>query len=241
MVRGKRRVSEMSGQQINYEDEQAHRGSCRISGKPDKCPICGRGIEPVLQHAFKRGDVMEESVEVVFKCPSEKCRHLFIAYYYPVGSRINVENYFTLSHTRLPLAIEYKEFSEIIKKMSSQFHRTYNQAMLAEENGLDQICGAGYRRALEFLVKDYLIAQFQDEKEKIKSMWLKKAIDRIDNENIKTCAERAAWLGNDETHYVRIWEDKDIENLKDLISLVVSWIESEEKTKKYKEEMKKNI
>jgi hypothetical protein len=235
----KQRVAEMSIQEINYEDDQAHRSSCSISGKPDRCPVCGRGVEPVFRHAFMRGSVTDESVEVVFKCPSEECSHLFIAYYYPVHSGANVENYFILSRTRLPLALEYKEFSEIIRKMSSQFDRTYNQAVLAEENGLDQICGPGYRRALEFLVKDYLIAQFPGEEEKIKRMWLKNAIDRIDNGNIKTCAERAAWLGNDETHYVRIWEDKDIGNLKDLISLVVSWIESEEKTKKYKEEMEK--
>jgi len=163
---------------------------------------------------------------------------LFVAYYSP-GARGHLGDYFCLDRTRLPLKIEYTEFSEVVNKISKQFKRIYNQALLAEENGLDQICGPGYGRALEFLVKDYLIAQSPGEEEKIKSMWLKSAIDRIDNGNIKDCAERAAWLRNDETHYVRIWQDKDIEHLKDLIGLVVSWIESEEKTKKYKQEMKK--
>lgn len=229
----------MSKRDIEYLDEDRHPGRCAISGAPDTCPACGRGVEAVLFSAFKRGTVSGDSIEVVFRCPKKQCNHLFIAYYYPVRRGVNIGNYFALDATRLPLLIENREFSDIIKGISKRFPRIYDQAMLAEENDFDEICGSGYRRALEFLVKDYLIAQFPLEKEKIKRMWLKKAIDRIDNENVKICAERAAWLGNDETHYVRIWQDKDIENLKDLIDLMVSWIESEEKTKKYKQEMQK--
>jgi hypothetical protein len=224
--------------QIKYEDNKGLEGSCSISGKPDKCPVCRRGIDPVFRYAFKRGSVLDETLELVFRCPIEECNHLFVAYYRP-GAPGSTGKYFYLNATGLPLSIEGKEFPEVINRISKQFGRIYNQALLAEGNGLDRICGPGYGRALEFLVKDYLIAQSPGEEEKIKSMWLKNAIDRTDNENIKICAERAAWLRNDETHYVRIWEDKDIENLKDLISLVVSWIESEEKTKKYRQEMKK--
>jgi hypothetical protein len=43
-----------------------------------------------------------------------------------------------------------------------------------------------------------------------------------------TVASRAAWLGNDETHYLRTWEDKDLTDLKKLIELTVQWIEIEE-------------
>jgi len=228
----------MSIKNIEYRDDQNRTGSCSISSTPDTCPICGQGIEPVFRHAFKRGSVTDESLELVFRCPKQRCDHLFVAYYHPVRPGVSMGDYFVLSGSRLPLKLEYKEFSDIIKNISKQFDRIYNQAMLAEENGLDQICGPGYRRALEFLVKDYLIAQSPHEESKMKEMWLGNAMQKINNENIKICAQRAVWLGNDETHYVRIWEDKDIENLKGLIGLVVSWIESEEKTKKYKEEMK---
>jgi hypothetical protein len=44
-------------------------------------------------------------------------------------------------------------------------------------------------------------------------------------------AKRAAWLGNDETHYIRKWEDKDLDDLKKLIKLTVLWIEMEQMTK----------
>jgi hypothetical protein len=50
-------------------------------------------------------------------------------------------------------------------------------------------------------------------------------------------AERATWLGNDETHYVRKWEDKDINDLKILIKVTLHWIEMELLTEQYKTEM----
>ena len=51
-------------------------------------------------------------------------------------------------------------------------------------------------------------------------------------------AELAAWLGNDETHYVRRWEDKDIEDLEILVDLTVNAITNALRTKKYLREMK---
>ena len=39
--------------------------------------------------------------------------------------------------------------------------------------------------------------------------------DYLDEPNIRDSAERAAWLGNDETHYLRRWEEQDIQDLKD--------------------------
>ena len=69
-------------------------------------------------------------------------------------------------------------------------------------------------------------------------MYLQNAIqEKIQDENLKVCAERATWLGNDETHYLKKWTDKDINDLKVLITLSVNWIHSHLLTKKYKKEM----
>jgi hypothetical protein len=54
---------------------------------------------------------------------------------------------------------------------------------------------------------------------------------------VRLCAERAAWLGNDETHYTRRWEAHDITHLKTLIRLTTIWIESELLTKQMKKQM----
>ena len=54
---------------------------------------------------------------------------------------------------------------------------------------------------------------------------------------MKECAKRAAWLGNDETHYTRKWEDKDVKDLKLLVHLTVNWIDNVLLTQKYISEM----
>jgi hypothetical protein len=44
-------------------------------------------------------------------------------------------------------------------------------------------------------------------------------------------------LGNDETHYVRKWADKDLNDLKNLISLTRHWIEMDQLTKDFVKDM----
>ncbi|GGB26904.1 hypothetical protein GCM10011409_00260 [Lentibacillus populi] len=100
------------------------------------------------------------------------------------------------------------------------------------------ISGIGYRKAIEFLVKDYLIFLNPENKEKILKQQLSPCINMLDNHNIKEIARRAAWLGNDETHYMRKWEDKDINDLKKLIEVTVYFIAMDVSAKKYLEEMK---
>ena len=70
--------------------------------------------------------------------------------------------------------------------------------------------------------------------EDIKKKFLGACIEEyIDGGNIKKCAMRAVWIGNDETHYIRIWEDKDVKDLKDLIDVTLFWKESEYKAEQY--------
>ena len=75
-------------------------------------------------------------------------------------------------------------------------------------------------------------------KENIKKKFLNNCIQEdVSDERIKSVARRAVWLGNDETHYVRIWADKDVSDLKKLIDLTVRWIENEVETAKLLEDM----
>ena len=133
-----------------------------------------------------------------------------------------------------------RSFSRIIKDTSSSFEGINNQALSAEQMSLDQICGPGYRKALEYLIKDYLLLEIEDEeqKDKIKIKFLGTCIQEdVVDERIKAVAKRAVWLGNDETHYVRKWLEKDVTNLKQLIDLTVRWIENEVETKRLLEDM----
>ncbi|MBB1378870.1 hypothetical protein H5120_12255 [Pseudoalteromonas sp. SR43-2] len=62
----------------------------------------------------------------------------------------------------------------------------------------------------------------------------------VTDENLKSCANRAVWLGNDETHYIRKWENHDLKDLKILIQLTCTWIQSSILTKKYMDEMSRD-
>jgi len=58
----------------------------------------------------------------------------------------------------------------------------------------------------------------------------------VSDPNIKTCAERASWLGNDETHYEKRWDAHDVNDLHTLIRLTMNWMQNEALTKKYLDE-----
>lgn len=194
-----------------------------------ECPICHLKISPNLV-----GDARGRYYYSLLECPH--CGELFIIKYEWSYSRSFTGSEYTLKSI-FPKKAKDISIQEGIKVISPMFVKIYNQALEAEVNNLDQISGIGYRKALEFLIKDYLIHKNKDKEEEIKSKFLGKCIDMIDNENIKRMAKAATWIGNDETHYIRIWMDKDINDLKRLINLTIAWIDLELKTEEYSLEM----
>jgi hypothetical protein len=117
-----------------------------------------------------------------------------------------------------------------IKALSPAFVRIWTQAHKAESEGLDEIAGPGYRKALEFLVKDYAISLVteEDEKTKIKKIPLQSVIkEYLGEDKLHVVSSRAAWLGNDETHYERRWVGKDLRDLKRLIAATEHFIAME--------------
>jgi hypothetical protein len=81
------------------------------------------------------------------------------------------------------------------------------------------------------LIKDYLINDLQKDRTTIEHATLGQCIETyVTDQKTKEIARRATWLGNDETHYQRIWVDKDLNDLKTLIMLVLHWIEAERLT-----------
>lgn len=118
-----------------------------------------------------------------------------------------------------------------ISQFSSDFVNIFNQAMEAEQNELDQLAGMGYRKAVEFLITDYLLVNVQNEEDAI---WIKSPkttlsnkIDKLPNERIKKLAKAISFIGNDETHYTRRHPEYDIDNLKAFIKALLSDFENE--------------
>lgn len=210
----------LSGKQQNYT----------LASIPDACPMCHRNIDPKKIASFHLEG--RNLIQSLFQCTHFKCQEVFIGTYAPGNP-----GQFALMRTS-PTTPKKEDFSEIIRNISATFVEIYNQALSAESANLPQLVGIGIRKALEFLVKDFAVNQHPGKEVEIRKLFIGQCIEEyIQDANVKACAKRAAWLGNDETHYTRKWEDKDINDLKLLTKLTVNWIENVVLTKKYISEM----
>lgn len=97
-------------------------------------------------------------------------------------------------------SIQIYDLPKGIDKLYPDFCRIYYQAAISEARGLSEICGMGYRKALECLVKQYAINAFPDYTDAINKETLMQTIIRIDNPRIQALAKASVWLGNDQTH-----------------------------------------
>ncbi len=86
-------------------------------------------------------------VEVLYVCQNIQCNEFFIAYF---EQQPDV-SYLVMRGTRpiepVPLDIE-----ESVRQISAAFCAVYEEAHKAEQFGLIEICGVGYRKSLEFLI-----------------------------------------------------------------------------------------
>ena len=203
-------------------------GSVEVDKYPKLCPICHHAIAPKYSSGIISGD---HKIDLAFQCTN--CNSLFIGKYSdPRYSRI-----YSLNRV-WPIVPQPVKFEKEIQEISPMFVETYNQAIYAEGNSLHQLTGIGLRKSLEFLIKDFLIAQKPEKEDTVKTSTLSQCINNfIDDNNLVEISKRATWLGNDETHYVRKWEDKDIKDLKILTQLTVNWIHNILLKDKYLAEM----
>lgn len=209
---------------------------------PDECPHCHKIISPIDEHhriiEYYSDGIFFNLLELHIVCPNQECRKGAL-YLFKNNNPRNLGSDYEFINIIKGSLIQ-SSFSDNINTISPSFVSIYNEAEVAENNELFQICGVGYRKAFEFLIKDYLISKLPDKDESIKKKMLGSCISEyIDNKKIKTAAERAAWLGNDETHYTRKWLNKDLNDLKKLISLTVHWIEMEVLTNELENDMPK--
>jgi hypothetical protein len=195
---------------------------------PDACPACHRHSEVSLSVADRVED--NKGVQAVFRCAYQACRVFFICSYGPVPSP-------DLLAVR-PLKPPENKFPEAISKLSPTFVSVFGEANEAKHLGLKQVAGPGYRKAFEFLIKDYAKSREPSKEEEIKGKLAGAVVaDFIPDTRIQAVAKRCLWLGNDETHYMRKWADHDIEDLVTLIKLTTNWIEIEDLSKAYIQDM----
>lgn len=190
---------------------------------PTMCPHCSVAVRPIYLYSYlaEISDDGHGFLYALFSCPH--CKEVFLAIYL-YSDRKNEDAYLGV----LPNSKFKASFPDIIKAISPDFVKIYNQAYMAEQSELTEICGMGYRKALEFLVKDYAIYKNPDDSNKISSMSLAQCInDYIQPSMVKNLAKASAWIGNDETHYQRKHPEVSFKELKAYIDALVSFINME--------------
>lgn len=208
---------------------QSKSGNKFLNILPDNCPFCHIGITPNILYAHQNN----RTLDIYMSCPNKSCDKSFIGYYIYDGTQT-----YKFANLTSQGNLIGKKFSDHVIETSPNFENIYNEAYTAEQQNLNQICGVGYRKSLEFLIKDYVVLKNESQKEKILKMPLGNCINTfVEDKRIQSVAKRAAWLGNDETHYVKKWEDKELADLKKLIELTVHWIEMEKLTESFEIEM----
>lgn len=195
---------------------------------PNACPICHHhGETQVIQ-----ADAVENNsgVQVVCRCAYQGCRAFFICSYGPKTSP-------ALLSVR-PLKPKLSVFPQAVSDLSPMFISIFKEAEEASELGLGQIAGPGYRKAFEFLIKDYAKSLAPDKAAEIEKKFSGAVVTEfIADARIQAVARRCLWLGNDETHYLRKWTKQDIGDFVTLIKLTANWIEIEHLSKAYVQQM----
>ena len=212
---------------LNLEQIASFRG---IITEPEQCPLCKHAISPqefyITSFTNNNG---EKYITALYLC--KHCYQSFVTLY-TCRTEAKTEYGRVVERTYRsnllycgPSQHEKRDFQKSLAEVSPRFVDIYNQASAAENYGLNEICGIGYRKSLEFLVKDYLIHKEPDQRETIESMELGNCIaNKITDEDLKTVASRCAWIGNDETHYYRRFEEYDVGTLKQLLEATIYWV-----------------
>src|SRR5574341_359540 len=137
----------------------------RYVGKtPDTCPLCHvkAHIGSGLVHT-----ISNDIAQYVFKCPS--CDDFFIGYYIfdveDQPDRLHALGTLKLVDLK-PSRPKQEDISDTVLEISPEFVTIYSQANEAKTLGLEQIAGPGYRKAFEFLMKDYAKLSVNTDEEK---------------------------------------------------------------------------
>lgn len=197
---------------------------------PAECPCCGHIFATDLAPIIALNNIKDDKqtdckVISIYRCTN--CNEFFVVHsknhckcgllhHFGLYDEDNcsVENIHIY-----PFDMLKTEFETDIMILSPDFVKIY-QAELAEKQSLSSICGMGYRKALEFLIRDYCIHFHPDKTMEIDSKPLAiKISDYVADTDIKCLAEGAVWLEND--------PDNMIDDIKLFINVAVVKIHAE--------------
>lgn len=199
----------------------------------DVCPMCHKAGKPeyangCLIRSFNNGE--KPLIFVVWYCTH--CKRYYVSLYHMKSSLQNTE-----LDTLYPYPKEFDEQTvpQKVKETYPNFYKIYAEACECERQGLLSISGTGYRKALEFLVKDYLQKEQHLSETEVGDCRLEKCCKKIEFEDIRILANAATWLGNDETHYIVKHPEQDLKQMKKFLIALISSINNKYEISKAKE------
>lgn len=168
--------------------------------------------------------------QYLYKCSNKNCNSLIIR-----DTLGNEDNAVMISYG-LPEPFDFSPYPNI-KIISPNFIKLYNDAWEVEQLWYKEIAWPWYRKAIEYLIKDFVIhtnipdieeenIEDNEEWQEIAKMSIASCIDKyLDNPTLKEISKRAFWLWNDQVHYYQKRENKDIDDLKKAILVAMHHIE----------------
>lgn len=209
-----------------FRNSSGHINSLNIE---DKCLQCNQIITPEVINLYTFAPENSSNLDIGVLLFCQKCKHFFVREY-------NISNYGdylqTVKEITKPYDLECNIYvSDNINKISPRFKEIYSQSAKAESCNLYEICGPGYRKALEFLIRDFAKYINPEKKENVdRTTQLGQVINNFyDKEKFPVFTpiiKMGIAIGNDETHYTREWENKDIDDLKQHIVLATNIIDA---------------
>lgn len=140
-------VMTMTLQTIKFQSSIPHYGG-RTYTIPQQCPHCGIMVAPYsLRASGIDYTKYEEFIFLLHKCKG--CEEKFLTTHL-----LNKKQQTTTFKSIYPPALNM-EISDVIMKFSPKFIQIYRQAHTAELESHKELAAAGYRLALEILVKDF--------------------------------------------------------------------------------------
>ncbi|UTY39421.1 hypothetical protein NMU03_00885 [Allocoprobacillus halotolerans] len=195
------------------------------------CPHCGKGIKPNLIFNTEYANGLSNNHTkwlAVMQCPICKqyffVDQLILSDYY--GDFDQIVNYHVYPKV-IPEEINFD--SRLNDLISPDFCTVYKQALIADNEGLNEITGLAFRKAFEILVKDYAAYLNKNiDKQEILKLTLKQTIDKyFKSSEFEPIFRKISWLGNDHSHTFNKHDDYNVNDLKRFIHACISKIISQ--------------
>ncbi|MDU6791728.1 MAG: hypothetical protein E6427_03320 [Anaerococcus sp.] len=191
---------------------------------PLTCPYCGKVVE--LTERDSTNMFFSKNQEIYLKILFAKCcsKNLAVTYLLekPQNEKIKIE--FISSY---PMSSD-TYFYPSIQDLSPNCIRLYKDSSFAYDHNMYDLAAMGYRKSLEYLIKDYAIKELNKPKEEVVKKSLYDSISSyMPLQQLINTADVVRLLAKDKTHYQEKYKEYDIEVLKKYLDIFLKLIDTD--------------